>query len=70
MELGQLLRQARLDAGMSQRELCGDRISRNMLSQIENGTARPSMDTLQILAARLHKTVGYFLEKGHPAMKN
>jgi transcriptional regulator with XRE-family HTH domain len=63
MELGQKIRSARLEAGLSQRQLCGDTITRNMLSQIENGTARPSMDTLQILAARLHKTVGYFLDE-------
>lgn len=64
MELGQKIRAARLEAGLSQRQLCGDTITRNMLSQIENGSARPSMDTLQILAARLHKTVSYFLEEG------
>lgn len=64
MELGQKIRAARLEAGLSQRQLCGDTITRNMLSQIENGTARPSMDTLQILATRLHKTVGYFLDEG------
>lgn len=61
MELGQKIRQARLEAGLSQRQLCGDTITRNMLSQIENGTARPSMDTLRYLAARLDKNVGYFL---------
>ncbi|MBQ6840132.1 MAG: helix-turn-helix domain-containing protein [Oscillospiraceae bacterium] len=63
MELGQLLKQARLDAGLSQRQLCGDTITRNMLSQIENGSARPSMDTLRILAGRLGKPVSYFLEE-------
>ena len=62
MELGQKLRQARLDAGLSQRELCGEVITRNMLSQIENGSARPSMQTLQYLAQRLGKPMGYFLE--------
>ena len=64
MELGQKIRAARLEAGLFQRQLCGDTITRNMLSQIENGSARPSMDTLQILAARLHKTVSYFLDEG------
>ena len=47
MELSQKLKQARLDAGLSQKALCGDQITRNMLSQIENGSARPSMDTLR-----------------------
>lgn len=63
MELGQKLRQARLDMGLSQRQLCGDEITRNMLSQIENGTARPSMDTLRFLAKRLEKPISYFLEE-------
>ena len=63
MELGQRLRQARQAAGLSQRQLCGETITRNMLSQIENGTARPSMDTLRFLAERLGKPVSYFLEE-------
>ena len=63
MELGQRLRQARLEAGLSQRQLCGDEITRNMLSQIENGAAKPSMGTLQYLAQRLGKTVSFFLEE-------
>ena len=63
MTLGEKLKQARLDAGLSQRQLCGDAITRNMLSQIENGSARPSMDTLAYLASRLGKTVSYFLEE-------
>ena len=63
MDLGEKLRQARLDAGLSQRQLCGEEITRNMLSQIEHGAARPSMKTLQYLAARLGKPVSYFLEE-------
>lgn len=63
MELGQKLKQARLEAGLSQRQLCGGEITRNMLSQIENGSARPSMDTLRYLAQRLGKTVSWFLEE-------
>lgn len=64
MELGQRLRQARIEQGLSQRQLCGDVITRNMLSQIENGTARPSMDTLSYLSARLGKSISFFLEDG------
>ena len=63
MELGEKLRQARLEVGLSQRQLCGDVITRNMLSLIENGSAKPSMDTLKLLAARLGKSVSYFLEE-------
>ena len=63
MELGKRLKEARLALGLSQRQLCGDEITRNMLSQIENGSARPSMDTLRYLAAQLGKPVSYFLEE-------
>ncbi len=63
MSLGEKLRQARLEAGISQRALCADVITRNMLSQIENGSARPSMATLQYLAGQLGKPVSYFLEE-------
>lgn len=63
MELGEKIRQARLEAGLSQRQLCGDAITRNMLSQIENGSANPSMTTLQYLAAKLGKQVSYFLQE-------
>ncbi len=63
MSFGEKLRQARQAAGMSQRALCGDVITRNMLSQIENGVAQPSMQTLQYLAGQLGKPVSYFLEE-------
>ena len=63
MELGHKIKAARLEAGLSQRQLCGDAITRNMLSQIENGTAKPSMQTLSYLASRLGKTVGFFLDE-------
>ena len=70
MELGEKLRQARLEAGLTQRQVCGETITRNMLSQIENGSAKPSMQTLQYLAARLGKSVGYFLEEQAPQLPN
>lgn len=63
MALGEKLRQARQAAGMTQRQLCGDKITRNMLSQIEKGTATPSMGTLRYLAGRLGRPLSYFLEE-------
>lgn len=63
MELGEKLRQARQEAGLSQRQLCGEIITRNMLSQIEHGTAKPSMDTLRQLAARLGRPMSFFLDE-------
>lgn len=63
MELGQKIRQLREAAGLSQRQLCGDTITRNMLSRIEHGTVRPSMTTLRFLAEKLGKPVSYFLDE-------
>ena len=63
MTLGEKIKQARLEAGLSQRQLCGEEVTRNMLSQIENGAAKPSMATLSYFAARLGKPVSYFLEE-------
>ena len=63
VELGQRLKAARQELGLSQRQLCGDVITRNMLSQIENGSARPSMDTLRYLAGELGKPLSFFLEE-------
>jgi len=63
MELGEKLRIARQEAGLSQRQLCGEEITRNMLSLIEHGNAKPSMDTLRYLAGRLGKPVSFFLDE-------
>lgn len=70
MELGQKLKQARLELGLSQRQLCGDVITRNMLSLIENGSASPSLDTLRYLADRLGKPMSYFLEEDGVILTN
>lgn len=70
MELGEKIRRARLEAGLTQRALCGDIITRSMLSQIESGKARPSMGTLQYLARRLDLPVGYFLDENTAVSPN
>jgi len=61
--LGERIKQARLEQGLSQRQLCGEEITRNMLSQIESGKARPSMQTLTYLAQALGKPVSFFLDE-------
>ena len=66
MELGEKIRQARLEAGLSQRQLCGEEITRNMLSLIENGAARPSMKTLGYLAKQLGKPLSWFVDEQAP----
>ncbi|MEA4989010.1 MAG: helix-turn-helix transcriptional regulator [Anaerovorax sp.] len=53
IELGRRIKEARIAKKMTQSELVGDFITRNMLSQIENGSATPSIKTLAYLSAVL-----------------
>ena len=46
---------------MTQSDVVGDFITRNMLSQIESGTANPSVKTLTYLAKVLQLPVNYLL---------
>lgn len=59
-DFGARVRDLRLKRGLTQKELAGDRITRNMLSLIESGNASPSVSTLLWLAERLDAPVGYF----------
>ncbi len=61
MTLGQKLRQARLARGLTQSQVAGTRITRNMLSQIENDQASPSVRTLEYLAAALGVNAGWLM---------
>ena len=49
-ELGKRLKTARLSKKMTQSEVAGTFITRNMLSLIESGSAAPSMKTLEYLS--------------------
>ena len=49
---------------MTQSDLAGDHITRNMLSSIEHGTALPSLPTAMYIAERLNVPVGYLLSQG------
>ena len=61
MRLGQKLMQTRLARGMTQSQVVGDRITRNMLSQIENDLAKPSHGTLEYLASVLNVRLSWLL---------
>ena len=63
MTLGEKVRTLRLARGITQSSLCGDVITRNMLSRIENDAALPSLPTLRHLAEELGVSAGYFLEE-------
>ena len=61
MTMGQRILAARLAAGLSQRELAGEEITRNMLSSLEHDTANPSVATLRYLSQRLGRPASWFL---------
>lgn len=61
MTLGEKIKLARLQSKMTQADLVKDKITRNMLSRIENGTVNPSLDTIKFLAERLSVPVSYLL---------
>ncbi|MCL2632919.1 MAG: helix-turn-helix domain-containing protein [Oscillospiraceae bacterium] len=52
-QLGKKLKEARLSKKMTQSDVVGTFITRNMLSQIESGAAFPSLRTLEYLANTL-----------------
>ena len=62
MTLGQKIKDARISHSMTQKQLVGDHITRNMLSKIENDNATPSVRTLEYLAGKLGLPAGYFLD--------
>lgn len=61
MHIGEKIKQLRLSKLMTQSDLAGTHITRNMLSSIEHGTALPSLPTAMYLAERLNVPVGYLL---------
>lgn len=64
MNIGEKIKELRTAKVMTQAELAGNEITRNMLSQIENGSAQPSLDTLRYIAKRLNVSPGFLLAEG------
>ncbi len=54
MTLGEKIKSLRIEKKLTQKDLAGDRITRNMLSRIECDKANPSLDTLTYLAEGLN----------------
>ena len=69
MSIGERILTARTEAGLSQRELAGETITRNMLSALEHDKAKPSLDTLYYLSEVLKRPVSYFLGEDTPAVE-
>ncbi len=63
MTLNEKIKKLRKARGLTQAELCGDKITRNMLSAIESGKALPSLETLKYIAQGLGVTPAYLLSE-------
>lgn len=58
MKIGEKIRKLRNEKSMTQSELAGKFITRNMLSLIESGSAQPSLPTIIYLAKKLNVPAG------------
>ena len=62
MTLGEKLYRRRMELGLSQSQVAGNQITRNMLSQLEHDQASPSVKTLSYLAKVLDVRISWLLE--------
>ena len=64
--LGERIRVRRKELGLTQSQLGGAELTKGFISLVEKGRANPSIDTLMLLARRLQKPIGYFLDDSSP----
>jgi tetratricopeptide (TPR) repeat protein/DNA-binding XRE family transcriptional regulator len=57
------VKQARAEAGLSLAQVAGDEISRTAIYFVETGKAKPSMETLKLIAERTGRPLDYFLAR-------
>lgn len=61
--IGEKLKKLRLLRNLTQNDLAGEHVSRNMICQIERGAGNPSLQSLKHLAKALSVDPGYFLSE-------
>lgn len=64
MTLGERIKELRKEQGLTLVNLAGSKITKGMLSLIENNKSNPSIDTLEYLAEKLGVTVSYLTQEG------
>src|SRR5580692_3673249 len=57
------VKQARSDAGLSLAQVAGSEISRTAIYFVETGKAKPSIETLKLIADRTGRPLDYFLAR-------
>ncbi|WP_414048649.1 helix-turn-helix domain-containing protein [Macrococcus animalis] len=68
--LGEKIRTLRKSKKMTLVDLAGDYMTKGMLSLIENGKNKPSMESLEYIAKQLDTTVSVLLEDGDEVLTN
>lgn len=61
--IGEKIKELRKKKKMTQTDLAGEFITRTMLSKIETGVARPSLETIRRIADKLEAPISYFLNE-------
>ncbi len=64
-QLGEKIKSRRKALNLTQSQIAGEEITRNMLSLIENGNATPSLQTLEYLSKRLEVPMTFFFAEGY-----
>ena len=62
INIGEKIKQLRKERKMTLAEVAGDKLSKGMLSLIENGKAQPSMESLQHIAKQLQLEVSELMQ--------
>ena len=63
MTVGEKIRRRRTELGLTQREVAGENVTRNMICRIERGDCLPSLDTLRSVAKALSVSVSYLVSE-------
>ena len=63
MKIGEKIKSRRKSLKMTQGELAGDFVTRNMICKIESGSANPSLETVEYIADKLKLPVSYLISK-------
>lgn len=67
MTLGEKIKQERKKRKLTQTELAGEKITRNMISLIEKDSANPSLETLKYISERLELPLSFLVSDGDDA---
>lgn len=59
--LGEKIKKIRKDKKLTQKDIAGEKMTRNMISQIENGIASPSLSALKFIADKLEVPPAYLI---------